>query len=277
MPRLTIAVDITASARTPGREEVDRVAVAVGQHVDEREEHEQQHRDAERQQHRLAPPQGEHELDRASARRPPPLDAASFAPSRLREAQEHVLEALAPGPQVGERQVVLGQPGRERGDVGGRGRRLARGTRPGRPRRRRVSDRPSAAVSRPGGAPKRISSPPAERISSAGVPLATTVPWSMITTRSASRSASSSSWVVSSTQTPAAAQVPDDLADHLAAGDVDAGGGLVEERDLGPADQGERRATAAAARRPTAAARWRRLRWASPTRSSSAAGSSGSS
>ncbi len=40
------------------------------------------------------------------------------------EAQEHVLEALAPGPQVGEGQVVLREPRREGGDGGGRGRRV---------------------------------------------------------------------------------------------------------------------------------------------------------
>ena len=61
----------------------------------------------------------------------------------------------------------------------------------------------------------------------------------MITIRSASRSASSSSWVVSSTQTPRVAQIGDDVADGQASLGVDAGGGLVEEGHLRSADQGQ--------------------------------------
>ena len=136
---------------------------------------------------------------------------------------------------------MLGQPGRDAPRCGpGRGRRR-RGTRRARPRRPvRPTAAPSEATSRPAGAPKRISSRWPAEVSSAGVPLASTRPWSMMTTRSASFSASSRSWVVSSTATPWAAQVGDHPPDELAPARVDAGGRLVEEGDLGPADQGER-------------------------------------
>ncbi len=80
----------------------------------------------------------------------------------------------------------------------------------------------------------------------------------MMTTRSASRSASSSSWVVDRTHGAAVGpQLGDDRRDELAAGDVDAGGGLVEERDLGPADQGEGERQPLLLARRRAAATWR--------------------
>ncbi len=65
-----------------------------------------------------------------------------------------------------------------------------------------ISSLPSEAVSMPGWAPKRISRLPPALISSIGVPLVMRRPRSMITTRSATFSASSRSWVVSTTQTP---------------------------------------------------------------------------
>ena len=68
--------------------------------------------------------------------------------------------------------------------------------------------------------------------------------------RSAIFSASPSSWVVSSTQTPALAQAGHDGPDRDAPFGVDPGRGFVEEGDLGPADegQGQREALLLAAR-----------------------------
>ena len=57
--------------------------------------------------------------------------------------------------------------------------------------------------------------------------------------RSAIRSASPSSWVVRTTQTPLVLQAGHDGADGDAALGVDAGRRLVEEGHLGPADQGQ--------------------------------------
>ena len=58
--------------------------------------------------------------------------------------------------------------------------------------------------------------------------------------RSAMRSASASSCVVSTTLTPLSFKPGDDGADGDATLGVDAAGRLVEERHLGPADQRER-------------------------------------
>ena len=76
----------------------------------------------------------------------------------------------------------------------------------------------------------------------------------MITMRSASRSASSSSCVASTTAQPLRSQVADDAADRVAAVDVDARCRLVEEGDLGFGGQRQGQRQRAAARRPTAAA-----------------------
>ncbi len=73
-----------------------------------------------------------------------------------------------------------------------------------------------------------------------GVSAAMTRPWSMTTTRSQSRSASSMKCETNSKVTPAAAQVLQQVP-HLAAGDrVQAGGELVQDRHLRVADQRER-------------------------------------
>ena len=74
----------------------------------------------------------------------------------------------------------------------------------------------------------------------------------MMTTSSATRSASGSSWVVSTTHAPRVAQLGDDLAHGHAALGVDPGGGLVEEHHLGPAHEGEgqRQALLLAPRQP---------------------------
>ena len=72
-------------------------------------------------------------------------------------------------------------------------------------------------------------SPPTRALSSSDVPSAITTPWSITAIRSASLSASSSVWVVSSTVVPAATRRLDRLEQRRAAAGVEAGGGLVEE------------------------------------------------
>ena len=84
------------------------------------------------------------------------------------------------------------------------------------------------------------------RLSSAGVPSATTRPPSITAMRSASWSASSRYWVVRKTVTPAADEPGDDLPHRLPAARVEAGGRLVEEDHLGLADQARGEVEAAA-------------------------------
>ena len=81
--------------------------------------------------------------------------------------------------------------------------------------------------------------PPVRSLSSSAVPSAMTVPWSITTIRSASSSASSRYWVVSSTVVPSATSSR--VISHMldAAGRVEPGGGLVEEQHAGPADQAD--------------------------------------
>ena len=166
-------------------------------------------------------------------------DGAMFAGDRG-EAKEHVFEPLPSGSEIGQGKLVLGEPCGERGDVG-------------RCRRHRdlvlagsdlvdegIEGAPETCGVELGGAPNRISSLADDRMSSAGVPLATTWPRSMMTMRSAMRSASSRSCVVTRTRDARLAQLADELADDLAAGDVDASRGLVEEHDFGSAHERER-------------------------------------
>ena len=68
------------------------------------------------------------------------------------------------------------------------------------------------------------------------MPVATATPWSMITNRSASCSASVSWWVVSTTVDAVTAQSVDQLPHHDPGVRVHAGRRLVEEHQLGPAD-----------------------------------------
>ena len=102
-------------------------------------------------------------------------------------------------------------------------------------------------------------------------------PWSMMTTWSARRSASASSWVVRITQIALVPLGGDDVADHEAALGVDPGRGLVEEEHLGLAHQGQRQGQALllAARQPSP--RGAPDTSVRPTRSSRASGSSASS
>jgi len=228
-------------------QEVDRAVRAGGlggQHVDLREEAEQTARGSRTS---AAPtrraPQGEEQFDAGLGQRRPirrrlAVDGAGVPGYDRRRAlhpdgrhlagdggelQEDVLQPLPTRSQVGEGQVAIGQPVGSAGHVGRRRGHADPVTRRGRARRPpAINVLPRSAMSSPGGAPKRISSPPPTAISSAGVPLVITWPRSMMTTRSATFSASSRSWVVSSTQVPAWPELAHDLADQLPAGHVDA-------------------------------------------------------
>ncbi len=110
-----------------------------------------------------------------------------------------------------------------------------------RARRRGRVPRPARASARPGGALKRVSSRhDVARRASAGVPHATSRPWSTIATRSHSCSASSIAWVVSTTVTPRVAQLAHERPRRRAACGSMPGRRLVEEDELGPADERER-------------------------------------
>ena len=121
----TRAVDMTASAIIPGTRKSIGRRRAGGQHVDQREEDQEHHGDAEGEQHRLAPsrasaparcgsgrPRPAHRRPGAGGRVDWSTATAGTSPVIGRQPQEHVLEALAPGAQVGQGQVVLGQPAR---------------------------------------------------------------------------------------------------------------------------------------------------------------------
>ena len=113
---------------------------------------------------------------------------------RAGQAEEHVLEALAAGSQVRQGQVSIGQPGGQGGDRGRGGLGVQPGT-------RRAAPPPRSPESRTQGdgvhtwRVRRSGSLVLRPWSSArpGVPLATIWPWSMMTIRSARRSASSTS------------------------------------------------------------------------------------
>ena len=123
---------------------------------------------------------------------------------------------------------------------------------PGRARRGRTSR--SASVKR------TVEAPPSSSTIAAGVPSATTRPWSMTTMRSHSRSASSTSWVTSTTVVPGVADVAHDVPRVAAGHRVEVLRQLVEEHDLRAGRRGRGRRTAAGARRRrgrrTAAAGW---------------------
>ena len=173
-----------------------------------------------------------------AARRPdrrPPADALSVRRRNTSSRRWRPARRSPSGRSRSASQAVMrGDAGRDRvhrrrGTRRARPRRPARPPRhPARPRRDRPAPRSGSRRAGPAG-----SAP-------AGVPLASTRPWSTMTTRSASFSASSRSWVVSSTVTPCGPQVGDHPPDELAPARVDAGGRLVEEGDLGSADQRQR-------------------------------------
>ncbi len=148
MPRLTIAVDMTARARMPGARNVTGCddAGRFRQDVDEREEDQQPDGDAEGEEDRFAPAEGHGHLGpglglpgldhvtrcgpaaaagtaREGSGRSGAGSEASGGGRRGRQAQEHVLQAVAAGPQVGQWQVPFGQPGSQ----GGHRRRLGLG------------------------------------------------------------------------------------------------------------------------------------------------------
>ncbi len=116
MPRLTIAVDITARARMPGARKSTGSSVA-GRAARRRGRRTRAAAPGCRgEQQRLAAAGGERQLHRGLGPQAAPHDApgrprratggargaSARGPSPVRR-QEHVLEALAPGPQVGQR------------------------------------------------------------------------------------------------------------------------------------------------------------------------------
>ena len=130
---------------------------------------------------------------------------------------------------------------------------VARGRAPGRRRSRRQA--PAAARRGPARpARKRSCALGAGRVSSPGLPRRST---RAVRRRSRpgrrARSASSMWWVVSTTATPSARSSPISSQVACRACGSRPGGRLVEEDQLGPADDGQRPATAAAAARRTAA------------------------
>ena len=115
MARLTIAVDITARARMPGTRKSTGSSSRSGVGSTSTVEKNQSSSTGMAKVSSTDSPaaQGEEQLD-------PSLREDRLASGLARQSQEHVLEAVAPGPQVGQREVALGQPGGQRGD-GGRG------------------------------------------------------------------------------------------------------------------------------------------------------------
>ena len=159
------------------------------------------------------------------------------------QGQEHLVQAGQPQPELGghdagrrpaagpaptawpgrsprpaTRPVSWCTSGRDPGDLGHDGRHR-RGRAPGRPPGPPASGRRSWPSARP------------------ACPSATTRPWSMTTIWSASSSASSRYWVVSSTVAPSATTPPDGLPDLVARPRVQPGGRLVQEQHLGVAEQ----------------------------------------
>ena len=142
-----MAVDMTARARMPGARKSIGSSTPGRQHVDGAEEHEQQHRDAEHEQQRLAPPEGERRPPRGSgpgavrARTPgpsprlaPPATAAAAA-RRRRRVLRSAPPRQAPGRSAPGRRppAAAGRPaGRPAGCRGRPARRSARRRRPGR-------------------------------------------------------------------------------------------------------------------------------------------------
>ena len=261
MARLTIAVDMTARASTPGNRKSTGARRCRSGSTSTFEKNARSSTGmANVKQHRLAPAQREQQLDaglsaqqrardQAAPRSPPTVVAPSVA-SRLDgrhlagdggQPQEHVLEALATGPQVGERQVALGQPGGERGDVGRASAVRRCGTRP-------ASHSSTAAIERLAerGDVEAGRRAEADLLAAAG--------GHQLGRRAAGDEPAPVDdhdpvghllrlvEVVGGEQHAHAgrAQLADELADELAAGDVDARGRLVEERHLGLADQRER-------------------------------------
>ena len=230
---------------------------------------------ADGEQQRLAPAQGHPHLGPGLGHQPPERQrphrvSPALVPSsssvrrsrsvaagvwRLVRLEIGVLQGTAPGPQVGQGQVAFVEPGGQRGHPTGRGRPGHRYS-PGRSSTTSPGAAPTAAaraaMSTPAGAPKRMAGADPVAASSATVPRATARPPAMMTTSSASRSASASSWVVSTHADPAARSSRDDLADGQPALGVDPGRRLVQEDHLGPAHQGQgqRQPLLLAARQP---------------------------
>ena len=317
MPRLTMAVDMMARARMPGARKSTGSSIPAGLGSTSTREKKTSSSSGMPMltQQLLALAQAERQLDAglghaapswpagrarrssavagaagargagtATVRRPATAARAERRPSasagrRLGEAQEHVLEALAAGPQVAE------AAGRARpasavsaATVAGVGAASTRYS----PGDTSTTGAPTACAERrrrrgPAAAPKRISSRWPGGISSLGRAGGQHAPVVDDHHPVGQLSASSRSWVVSSTVTPVVAQLGDRPGGSA--------GGRSDRcrrwarRGTPPrvGRPGPGPATGAAARRPTARARSMRRRSASPTRSSSSSGSAGSS
>ena len=210
MPRLTMAVDITARARMPGARKSTGCA-SVGEATSTSEKNTSSTTGMPRVSSSDSPRRSVSSSTSAlSAWRGTQRPSGSGRLRRLASVSRRNTSSrrLAAGPQVGERQVVLGQPGGQRGHGRRAWPRRRPGTRPVAPRRtvapRRRRERGDVEARRGTEADLAARRPTAS--ARPACPSATTRPWSMITTRSASRSASSSSWVVSSTHDPVVAQ-----------------------------------------------------------------------
>ncbi len=152
--------------------------------------------------------------------------------------EEHVVEGRPAQADVGDGDAVAVQPAQrldQDGGAAGDRRPRATGvpsstsTSPRRPSG--VSSRPR--TSQPGSSSATVSSsrsPPTWALSSSAVPSAITLPWSITTISSASRSASSRYCVVSSRVVPPATSSCDDVPHLGAAARVEAGRRLVEEQ-----------------------------------------------
>ncbi len=218
MPRLTRLVAMTASARAPGSRKSTGAPSPVGQDADAREEEQDDDRDDDRDQDVLAATGGQAQLhpglrERGGhGRRGQAHGRTSRSPADQLEID--VLEAAAGGPQLDDQAAGRGAPAGQRLDQGGirddpveavaaaapvvgHGDRAATAGR----RARRAGPRPRRrSAPGPAGSGAAASIPAA---SSAGLPLATIRPPSMTQIRSASRSTSVRSWLVSRIAAPA--------------------------------------------------------------------------
>ena len=151
-----MAVDITARARTPGARKSTGSSPSIGSTSTSEKKTSSptgmprvSSSDSPRRRESVVSTCG---LGRQGA-------ASAHGASLPGQAEEHVLQVLAAGPEVGQGQVLLGQPGRE----GGHGRGAGLGGDRYSPGVSSVtgapSAAPSAATSSPAGAPKRISAP----------------------------------------------------------------------------------------------------------------------
>ena len=161
------------------------------------------------------------------------------------QGQEHVVEGRAAqgdvvDPDAGLVEVAddLHQASARRRSAGTVSRRVCSSRTDARRRSRaaRISHRPRRSRSR-SWTTTSIRSPPTCALSSSAVPRAMILPWSTTAIVSASSSASSRYWVVSSSVVPSRTRRADDVPHPEPAARVEAGRRLVEEQQPRPADE----------------------------------------